>query len=285
MIKWPSLTAVVFGALLVVGAATSKARTEPASYYLSLGDSLSVGYQPNGVRDQGYADQLRRLLLRSGLQLSLVKLGCSGESTASMRFGSLPASSGFSCGPPGFYRQRYWHGTQLAEAVAFLREHRGSVSLVTIDIGANDLLSALGRRSIEKNLPPILASLRNAAGPGVPIVGMNYNAPLLASDWKKTHDLGALRAGVAGAVAFNDFLEALHHRAGVEVADVESAFRVTDTTPVHGTPRNVALECRWTWICAGPPLGPDIHLKTAGYGVVARAFLRALGRGTISRSQ
>ena len=277
-VKWPTFTAVALVALLLGGAATSKARTQPDRYYLSLGDSLAVGLQPNGVRDQGYADQLRRLLLRSGRRLSLVKLGCSGESTASMRFGSLPASSGFSCGPPGFYRQRYSHGTQLAEAVAFLRENRGSVSLVTIDIGANDLLSALGRRSIDRNLPPILASLRNAAGPGVPIVGMNYNAPLLASVWKKTHDLGALRTAIAGAVAFNDFLEDLHHRAGVEVADVESAFRVTDTTAVHGMPRNVALECRWTWICAGPPFGPDIHLKTAGYGVVARAFLRALGQ-------
>src|SRR5262249_44810974 len=154
-------------------------------------------------------------------------------STASMRFGSLPVSSGFSCGPPGFYRQRYSHGTQLAEAVAFLREHRGSVGLVTIDIGGNDLLSALARRSITRNLPPILASLRNAAGPDVPIVGMNYNAPFLASVWKKTHDLGALRAAIAGVVDFNDFLEGLDHRAGVEVADVESAFRVTDTTSVR----------------------------------------------------
>jgi hypothetical protein len=196
-----------------------------------------------------------------------------------MRYGSLPASSGFSCGSAGFYRQRYSHGTQLAEAIGFLRTHRGSVSLVTIDIGANDLLSALGRRSIDRNLPPILASLRNAAGPGVPIVGMNYNAPFLATAWRKTHDLGALRTAIAGAVAFNDFLEDLHQRAGVEVADVESAFHVTDTTPVHGMPRDVVVECRWTWICARPPLGPDIHLKTAGYGVVARAFLRALRRG------
>jgi hypothetical protein len=29
-------------------------------------------------------------------------------------------------------------------------------------------------------------------------------------------------------------------------------------------------------MCIPPPLGPDIHLNTAGYGVTAQAFLDAL---------
>jgi hypothetical protein len=50
-----------------------------------------------------------------------------------------------SCGPPAFYEHQYPDGgTQLAEAVAFLEQHRGSVAFVTIDIGANDLLDPNG---------------------------------------------------------------------------------------------------------------------------------------------
>ena len=44
-----------------------------------------------------------------------------------------------SCGPPDFYRLRYVKGTQLATATAFLREHRGDIALVTINLGANDV--------------------------------------------------------------------------------------------------------------------------------------------------
>ena len=246
-------------------------------YYVSLGDSLAASRQPNGVQDEGYAEQLRRILASGYPKVRLVKLGCSGESTASMRFGSLSPETGFSCGPSGFYRHRYLHGTQLAEAMSFLRRQRGLVDLVTIDIGGNDALSKLGRASIRTNLPLILTKLRIAAGPRVPIVAMNYHDPFLAIVWRKTHDLAALRAELARGSAFNHLLEGIYRRAGVRLADVASAFRITDTTLVGSTPRNVILECRWTWICIGAPLGADIHPNSAGYRVIARAFARALG--------
>lgn len=53
----------------------------------------------------------------------LVKLGCSGETSYTMIRGGI-------C--------RYPAGSQLAQAKHFLRTHRRHVSLVTIDIGAND---------------------------------------------------------------------------------------------------------------------------------------------------
>ena len=37
-------------------------------------------------------------------------------------------------------------------------------------------------------------------------------------------------------------------------------------------PVNVANACRWTWFCTGPPLGPDPHPTTTGYGIIADAF-------------
>lgn len=269
-----ALTATLLGATRPADAVNGLA----PHYYVSLGDSLAASRQPNGVHDEGYAEQLHRVLAKSYPNLSLVKLGCSGESTASLRLGSLPPETGFSCGPPGFYRQRYLHGTQLAEAVSFLRRQRGFVDLVTIDIGGNDVLNGLGRASIRTNLPVILTKLRKAAGPGVPIVGMSYHDPFLATVWRKTHDLAALRAEIKRGIAFNDLLEGIYRRAGVRVADVASAFRITDTTLVGSTPRNVVLECRWTWICAEPSSGPDIHPNSEGYCVIARAFLHTLDR-------
>ena len=48
------------------------------------------------------------------------------------------------------------------------------------------------------------------------------------------------------------------------------------TVPGFGTlPRNVAAICQWTWECAAPPRGPNVHANQAGYQVIARAFLRA----------
>jgi hypothetical protein len=40
-------------------------------------------------------------------------------------------------------------------------------------------------------------------------------------------------------------------------------------------PPNVAAICRWTWVCARPPRGPNKHPDEAGYTVIARAFLAA----------
>jgi hypothetical protein len=53
--------------------------------------------------------------------------------------------------------------------------------------------------------------------------------------------------------------------------------------PVRGTagkgpvPLSVYNACTLTWICTSPPLGPDIHANSGGYGVIAEAFAAALG--------
>jgi lysophospholipase L1-like esterase len=276
---------VLFALIALVALAVAGGRASAASkatYYLSVGDSLAQGYQPiGGTRsntviptgyDQGYADQLFKLERDKYTQLQLVKLGCGGESSVSMRYGSQNRDVAASCGPPAFYEHQYPDGgTQLAEAVAFLEHHQGSVAFVTIDIGANDLLGPSGIGPLLTNLPIILAELRAAAGPDVPILGMNYYDPFAPQAWSQG-GLPGLQAQVAGVVGFNDLLEGMYAAAGDPVADVESAFSVTDFTPVDGTPLDVARECGWTWICTPPPLGPDIHANTAGYGVIAQAF-------------
>jgi lysophospholipase L1-like esterase len=145
------------------------------SYYLSLGDSLSQGVQPDPAgaslpTQQGYPNQLYAALRAGHPGLRLVKLGCSGETTHTMIHGGI-------CSYPA--------GSQLAEATRFLRAHRGQVSLITIDIGANDPDSCITRPSIGAvascvtksfpetvaNLTKIMSTIRAAAGRQVRVIG------------------------------------------------------------------------------------------------------------------
>src|SRR5262249_46072440 len=111
--------------------------TNAVHYYLSLGDSYAQGYQPIGGPpsplgfpgyNQGYADQLLKLVRNRYDHLQLVKLGCGGETTTTMIAGTPW------CGP------KITPGSQLAQATAFLEAHRGEVAFVTIDIGGNDII-------------------------------------------------------------------------------------------------------------------------------------------------
>jgi|SRR5579875_45275 len=256
----------------------------PVSYYLALGDSLSVGAQPDtsGQSEptgQGYASQLYAIARRERPGLRLVRLGCIGETTATMIHGGI-------CRYPG--------GSQLADAAAFLRAHRAKVALVTLDIGANDPETCLttptpgglvtcATKTIPdaiRNLGTILSRLRQA-GPGARIIAMNYYLPALAQ-WRHglTGELIA-RAVELAADGYNALLDREYRKYGVRVANVFSAFSTSDfggTQTVRGygsLPGNVAAICRWTWECAGPPRGPNQHPNRAGYQVITNAFLAA----------
>jgi len=255
-------------AVAVLFAAPLARADNGVEFYLSLGDSLAQGYQPTGGSwtplgfpgyNQGYPDQLLKLVREPAGHLRLWKLGCGGETTTTMLYGAPW------CGFPA--------GSQLAEATVFLRAHSGEVAFVTIDIGGNDVTDADGLAAIQANLPPILNALRAAAGPDVPIVGMNYYNPFLA-DWFANP--AALQDHIDSIVAVNDLLEGIYAAAGDPVADVESAFATTDTTPVDGVPTDVARVCAWTWMCAPPPHGPDIHANNDGHAAIARAFAAVL---------
>jgi lysophospholipase L1-like esterase len=267
------LLALAAVASALAATAHSAVAASKATYYVSVGDSLAQGYQPIGGPfsplgadgyAQGYANQLFKAMRHRYEQLQLVKLGCGGETTKTMVLGA--PWCGFSA------------GSQLAQAEEFLRAHRGEVAFVTIDVGANDVFQ-YGDQAIPTiltYLPQILARLRAAAGPGVPIIGMNYYGVGLPAIWTATHDLAALQAYIQAVDDFNDLLEYIYGLAADPVADVERAFQVADTTPVDGTPLDVLRECQWTWICTPPPLGPDIHANSDGYEVIAQAFEQQL---------
>ena len=263
-------------------------------FYLSLGDSLAQGVQPDRAGHDvatslGYPDRLAAVLRRHLPHLKLVKLGCSGETSATMIHGGV-------C--------RYPAGSQLAQAASFLRAHRGRTALITIDIGANDPNSCLKSSGIPgllpcvvarlpqigKNLNRILATLRAAGGRRVMIVGMTYYVPELALWPRGTvgRQVGILTGAVAAGA--NQMLADGYRGFGARVANVFAAFRSADfgnnghangassnrSGRPDAMPPNVAAVCSLTWMCASPPRGPDEHANDAGYLVIARTFWRAI---------
>jgi lysophospholipase L1-like esterase len=265
---------IVFGS---VAAATSSAEPAPGSTYLALGDSLAASYQPSGDMHSGYAEQILQLEQVRLPDLRLVKLACPGERTNTM---DVPKK-----------RCPYAEGTQLAQALAVLE--RRDVAFVTLQIGANDLLRCFGfpdvafdQACVDDRLPKISArltsivgTLREAAGPDVPIVGANYYDPLLAAWTIPGLDHDAVVAIADVWTSFNDMLEQTYAALGVPVADVEAAFSTTDfDTIVHvrgvgDVPLNVGRTCQWTYACSE---SFDPHPNTIGYAAMTRAWEAAL---------
>ena len=257
-------------------------------YYVSLGTSLSVGAQPNGSgivlpTDDGYADQLfdsiRPVFEATGAQpreLRLVKLGCPGETLDDF-------VNGISC--------PYLAGSQLAAAVDFLNDNSGMVHLVTIDMGGNDFRNADCMDAIDPldcantvsaqiaaDLAPVLAALRNDAGPNTTIVGMNYYNPYLSSWLEDAAGQAQAMVSAQAVSILTDILGTTYATAGIPLADVAAAFQSDDFTtivmssqpaPNELLPLNVNNICEFTYQCDPDPVGPDIHANTAGYSLIA----------------
>jgi hypothetical protein len=103
---------------------------------------------------------------------------------------------------------------------------------------------------------------------------MNYYEPRIAPVWFGGGGQAGVAAVAGQANLLNTFLLGPIYAAfGIPVADVAGAFALTNSSVVDGMPVNVQRVCAWTWMCAGPPHGPDIHANNEGYGVIARAFL------------
>jgi lysophospholipase L1-like esterase len=272
-------------ACLVPGTALAKrAKKASNSYYLSLGDSLSVGAQPNAQgttlpTNQGYANFLYAIEKRKIKHLKLEQLGCPGESTGSM------ISGGLCTYPAG--------GSQLQAALQFIAKHK--IAFITLDIGANDfdtcesaagIISTTcvdnGISTINANASTIASGLRQAVGPKIKIVAMTYYDIFLADYLKGT--LGRTEASLSVPLteSVNDSLSADFTAHNFLIADVGTAFDVytpfttTVSTAMGTLPVAVAQACELTWVCSAPPIGQNIHATTAGYQEIAAVFAAVL---------
>ena len=260
-----ALAAAAWAATGATAAGKDKPPKDDAHYYVSVGDSVAAGTQPNRpFTDEGYADQLYASLAHQDPKLQLVKLGCPGETTQSMITGIQSPCP-------------HQYGSQIGDVVVFLQQHAKSVRYITIDIGANDVLPCASTgfspacigpalAAIKVNLPLIMYDLRWASGRNIETAGMNYYNPFLAL--YGSNQALALASNALMVNTFNPLLESSYTAAGASVADVETAFSTTDFTPVGGVPLNVSRICSWTWMCS---VG-NIHPNKTGYGVIASAF-------------
>lgn len=300
-----ALACVLVVALAPASASADEPGESDGGTYMALGDSVAAGtQQPLPFTDNDYTDQLFGHLEGAYGFDGFVNLACPGDDTVEMRFGTGGASPfGSLCYGP--YAQLPPGGTsQLDVAVDYLTAHPGEVRLITIAIGANDILACdptdppeelnacLGAQlgQIGDNLPAIVGTLQ-AVAPGVPIVAMNYYNPNLAF-WITGPDGQALAAESLGLTAiFNGTLEAVYGAFGVPVADVAKAF---DTYALDNgePPTNVRRICALTLMCERSggtyvlsdydPVTPgpqtDIHPSDAGYSKIAGTHAKLIDR-------
>jgi lysophospholipase L1-like esterase len=250
----------------------------PATTYLALGDSLAFGYsqakfnslypaENPAAFDTGYVDDFGRVLRLFDPGLQIVNDGCPGETTESFINGpcayqeEFPLHHPYSGGPSS---------SQRSDALAYLDSHPGTVTPITIDIGANDALGLIeGTCKLEPaciaagapalfehiggDLARILGELR-AAAPHAQIIVLGLYNPFgatIAGGDELTAKLNEVMAGAAAAVGA----------------------RFADPLPVFNPPgaREAPTICLLTNMCT--PL-VDIHPTDLGYAVLAGLILR-----------
>ena len=182
--------------------------------------------------------------------------------------------------------------TQLTQAVYFLRAHPTTV-LLTVDLGFNDIERCLAfhvvdeacltRRLdlINQQLPPILATLRAAAGPNVRMVGVGHYDPYLGDYLHGGSDLAFSEASITAILRLDETLHAIYAAAGVPMAAVGQVFGMTQSQPVDlagvgDVPRNVQRTCVLTWMCTSNSPRAKEHPNDAGYQVIAQAIAAAV---------
>jgi lysophospholipase L1-like esterase len=100
---------------------------------------------------------LRLRVIRPDIQT--INLGCPGESTITF------INGGCSYTNMGFSLHNSYSGSQLSAALAFLQEHPGQVSPITINLGVNDLsplqiICGSDVSCYEAHAPAFLAAIR-----------------------------------------------------------------------------------------------------------------------------
>jgi len=212
------MASVGLAAGLVVAAAPGVSGASGPTYYLSLGDSYSVGYQPNPTTG-GYGGPSYGFTgtAATAKGYTLENFGCGGATTASILTfpdeycgvtdpinnpnGYGPAAMAGTVGPFSGAQ------TQGQAAAAFIAAHPNEVGLVTVSIGGNDVTPCAaasptnlvngepdaedcviaGLGPITSNVSTLAGALRSAlesadgtkVGKKVPIIGLTYPDVLL----------------------------------------------------------------------------------------------------------
>jgi lysophospholipase L1-like esterase len=288
---------VVMNIAIITPAAVSGAFTQ--HYYVAVGDSLSFGYQPTLDFSHGFADDLFADLRRAEVtsnernHTTLENYACAGETSATMINGG--------CRGRDFLKIPY-SGAQVVAVIAFMLAHKGQISPVTFEIGANDVLPDWNAATctassatddhiaqVDYNLTRVDTSSPDAANdpnnsangilqrlttalaisPPLPGIHGPANTQARPGDLVMLNYYNAFAKVCPNSAAFvkklNDHLAADAAKFGVPIVDVYTAFGGDS-----GMAGNI---CAYSWYCARQ----DIHPTTAGYQVIAAAVKGVLG--------
>jgi lysophospholipase L1-like esterase len=299
-----TLALIILNVAIITPAAVSGAFTQ--HYYVAMGDSLSFGFQPSLDFSHGFADDLFADLQRAEVTSKerntnhLENYACAGETSSTMINGG--------CLGRDFLKIPY-SGPQLDAVIAFMLAHKGEISPVTFEIGANDVLpdwnvatcTASGStdediKLVDENLTRIdmssdaaardpnnkangiLQRLTNALAlsPGLPIQGP-ANTQARPGDLVMLNYYNPFAKVCPDSAPFvkklNDHLAADAAKFGVPIVDIYTAF--------GGDAGMAGNICAYTWYCARQ----DIHPTTAGYQAIATAVKGTLGYPGVNPGQ
>lgn len=282
------------------------------TYYLSLGDSYSVGYQPSpapGGATYGYTGYVAKKE-----KLTLENFGCGGATTESMTtFTGVCGVDEY--GPPAAFDPAPIPAgdSQETAADAFIAAHPGQIGLITMSIGGNDVTPCAaasptnpvngatdpitcvenGVSTIQTNLTALVDNLSTATNGTVPIVGLTYPDVLLGlyvctpdAVTPNTCDAGdPTNSLIADSqLAFETLINPTLSTAYTSVP-LGKFVNVTSSTGGYGSltkmknfppygkiPDPVAEVCKYTWYCSEG----NIHANTLGYALIGKLVTEAL---------
>ncbi len=315
MLKRPGMVRVLSGLValplaLSVGLAAApgasqatvpRAKQTPV-YYVSLGDSYSVGFQPTAISPTdptgGTSGYTAYVAHREHLKLE--NFGCGGATTS-----SIVGRTG--CGDPAaLHPVLYPTTTQEQAALAFIAAHPGQVGLITISIGGNDItgctqsdpttaaacLTSADSR-ITTNLTGLVSSLNTgltSAGDKAKIVGLTYPdvilgawvnpggaaAQTLAAESVQAFDLlvnPTLKSVYTSAVPNGIFVDVTNAPYREATAGSDTPLTLTQKTKKFGLiPDAVHEICQLTYFCSLQ----NIHANTRGYRFIGKLIVAAL---------
>ena len=273
-------------------AAGSKMRSHTSSkkvplFYLSLGDSYSVGYQPGIGATAGYT-----AVVAKKEHMTLENFGCGGATTSSVLTAIGCLESGF--GPvAAFDAVAYPTTTQEQAALTFIADNPGRVGLITVSIGGNDVTSCANAGSlgaiegcvttadtaISTDVGSLVTSLDSALGAAgdttAKVVGLTYPDVILG-DWVYPSGSADTNLAKVSVAAFDDLINPTlpaAYGASNFVNVTQAPYKTAtagDDTPLTTTqkvgpygviPSAVAEICKLTYFCS---LG-NIHANDKGY--------------------
>jgi lysophospholipase L1-like esterase len=256
-------------------------------FYLSLGDSYSVGYQPGMGATAGYT-----AVVAKKEHMTLENFGCGGATTSSLLTAVGCLESGY--GPVAtFDAVPYPTTTQEQAALTFIADNPGRVGLITVSIGGNDVTSCANAGSLSAIIACVStadaaiatdvgslvssldSALTTAGDTTAKVVGLTYPDvilgdwvfpsgspnPSLATDSVAAFD-ALINPTLSAAYGASNFVNVTQAPYKTATAGDDTPLTTTQKDGHYGVLPSAVVEiCKLTYFCS---LG-NIHANDKGY--------------------